>query len=558
MLSSLSLIWRIRLGVILLIALFAVLSLASGYGMSRMQASSRQLTQVEAAKVTHATRTLFLINDMERDIYALVNENPTAADLRRFSTSLPKRDAAIRAELMAVGQLVTRPEGKTLLGRLQTQHQALSAVTPQLVALLQSGQEPEARDLFARQGVPVLHDYTTRMREFLALQESLLRQAAEQVEATSQQQRQLLWGLTLFSGLAALGVGLGILRSVQQPLGGDPRHAAQALASIAEGNLTHHIVAPQASPHSLMANLERMRAQLHALVARIQQATGSVSGTASNMRSLCEHIHQGAAGQSDATAAMATAVDQLGRNIERLSASSHQVQAVSARALTLSERGDQLLREAAGEIHRMVDTIHASSREVAELAGKTDEIHRVVGVIRSIAEQTNLLALNASIEAARAGEAGRGFAVVADEIRKLSEHTTRSTQEIADTITAIQQQTRASANNLLQGEDLVAFGVKLIGELLAPFAELRQGAQSAHSELTRLIDALAEQNQAAQHIGQRTGQVASSAATFSVNAHQAITLAQQLKSIVEQLDSEVGRFKLGGADSPHQCNALLA
>ena len=58
MLSSLSLIWRIRLGVILLIALFAVLSLASGYGMSRMQASSRQLTQVEAAKVTHATRTL--------------------------------------------------------------------------------------------------------------------------------------------------------------------------------------------------------------------------------------------------------------------------------------------------------------------------------------------------------------------------------------------------------------------------------------------------------------------------------------------------------------------
>lgn len=43
----------------------------------------------------------------------------------------------------------------------------------------------------------------------------------------------------------------------------------------------------------------------------------------------------------------------------------------------------------------------------------------------------------------------------------------------------------------------------------------------------------------------RTGQVAHSAATFSVNADQAITLAQQLKSIVQQWDREVGRFKLG-------------
>ena len=63
-----------------------------------------------------------------------------------------------------------------------------------------------------------------------------------------------------------------------------------------------------------------------------------------------------------------------------------------------------------------VRAIHASSQEVAELASKTDEIHRVVGVIREIAEQTNLLALNAAIEAARAGDSGRGFAVVADGI----------------------------------------------------------------------------------------------------------------------------------------------
>ena len=52
--------------------------------------------------------------------------------------------------------------------------------------------------------------------------------------------------------------------------------------------------------------------------------------------------------------------------------------------------------------------------------------------------------------------------------------------------------------------------------------------------------------------------MAHSAATFSVNADQAITLAQQLKSIVQQLDSEVGRFTLGATDSARERNALVA
>lgn len=57
-------------------------------------------------------------------------------------------------------------------------------------------------------------------------------------------------------------------------------------------------------------------------------------------------------------------------------------------------------------------------------------VNGITNIINGISEQINLLALNAAIEAASAGDAGRGFSVIALEVKKLSDKSKESAQNI--------------------------------------------------------------------------------------------------------------------------------
>ena len=94
--------------------------------------------------------------------------------------------------------------------------------------------------------------------------------------------------------------------------------------------------------------------------------------------------------------------------------------------------------EAAGVATQAVTLAQTTNTQVRKLATSSNDIGNVIKVINSIAEQTNLLALNATIEAARAGDAGKGFAVVANEVKDLAKGTASATDEIAQKVKAIQ------------------------------------------------------------------------------------------------------------------------
>src|SRR5699024_4387391 len=109
-----------------------------------------------------------------------------------------------------------------------------------------------------------------------------------------------------------------------------------------------------------------------------------------------------------------------------INASGEQIQQHSNTVLEKTNSGSEFMQSSREQMATINYIVKDAFEKMKALDGQTQEISRLVAVIRDIADQTNLLALNAAIEAARAGEHGSGFAVVADEVRKLAEQVSLS------------------------------------------------------------------------------------------------------------------------------------
>ncbi|MGI5853884.1 MAG: methyl-accepting chemotaxis protein, partial [Bacillota bacterium] len=153
----------------------------------------------------------------------------------------------------------------------------------------------------------------------------------------------------------------------------------------------------------------------------MSQLASSSSKITEEIGHTVEQMAIGIQEQSSSVQQAAQSAQQMAKTASQVANEAQKASALTAQASERAQSGAGLINEVQESMTLMKNAVTESAEVVRRLGTRSQEIAKIVDVIRNISRQTNLLALNASIEAARAGEHGKGFSVVAEEVRALAE-----------------------------------------------------------------------------------------------------------------------------------------
>jgi len=252
------------------------------------------------------------------------------------------------------------------------------------------------------------------------------------------------------------------------------RDNAVEMEKMREEQANADILAQEQKRKALQEMAERIENEAHA-------AVGTVAASASEMEEAAIELDRSAERMTQEATGAAAAAEQALANAQTVASAAEEL------SNSIDEIGRQVQRssEVAAEAIEMA----GRTRDVVQgLADSAEQIGTVVELINGIAAQTNLLALNATIEAARAGDAGKGFAVVANEVKNLATQTSRSTEEIANQVNAIQDVSKEAGVAI----EKVSETINSMGGISAGIASAIEEQTAATQEIARNVSQTAD------------------------------------------------------------------
>jgi methyl-accepting chemotaxis protein len=353
--------------------------------------------------------------------------------------------------------------------------------------------------------------------------------------------------ITLIAATAGSAlIGIFVAFFLSRRIVGALRLLVSRTEQIASGDLTGEALKVTSKDElgTLTQASNEMLNNLQNLVSQVGNTSREVAGAATQIAASSEEMAQGISEQNQQVTQISAAVEEMSASVIEVARKSAEAANNAQESGSVAQEGGKVVSETIQGMNEISEAVSASAASVSELGKRGEQIGQIIEVINDIADQTNLLALNAAIEAARAGEHGRGFAVVADEVRKLADRTTKATEEIGESISAIQTETDQAVQRMTAGTEQVKVGVDKATQAGQSLEQIVSGAQEVSGMIQSIAAAAEEQSAASEQVSRGIQSVSAVTNQSAEGASQSAMAASQLSTKAEELQALVGKFKL--------------
>ncbi len=346
--------------------------------------------------------------------------------------------------------------------------------------------------------------------------------------------------------LTALALVIGLLASVviSRQITAPLALTVDLARRIAKGDLTVQARSARKDELGDLQNaMQEMAQNLNTLVQGIGNGVTQISTSAEKLSAMSEQTSAGVRQQKSEVDQVATAMHEMASTVQEVARNTTDASAAATLADQQARHGSTVVKQATLQISELAMAIEELGGAMNVLTQDSEQIGKVIDVIKAVAEQTNLLALNAAIEAARAGEQGRGFAVVADEVRSLAQRTQDSTKEIEALIVTLQQGTQAAATLMTSSRERTLDTVVLAQKAELAITEINQSIGTIQ-EMSLQISAAAEQQSAvADEINRSIVSVRDVADQSAVASEESAAATIELASLGQDLQRMTAHFR---------------
>lgn len=489
---------------------------------------------IVANKVSSATMRLRL------DVRRLIGQSDPQAQAATAARVKASREEMLK-QSAAYAPLVSNASEASLYQTVNTSAQKFASLLETVLEFSQKGDNAGAVMFTDVNIVPITETLQTAVDELVQM--NIEQADSLGADAMASYKSGFTFTVVIIIASLIITIILAVLltRSIVTPL----KSLLSVNERIASGDLRGDIPVTGDDEFSeLQRSTLAMQKNLRQTIGLIGNSSQQLASAAEEMNSITVQSSTGLGRQNQEIEQAATAVNEMTAAVDEVARNAAAASDAAKESNASTVRGAERVASTVTAIEKLSATVLATSADVQRLAGQSNDISKVLAVIRTIAEQTNLLALNAAIEAARAGEQGRGFAVVADEVRALAHRTQQSTQEIEQMIGAVlegsEQATRSMQESCMGAQDTLG----ITHEAGAALDDIARRIEEINDMNTLIATASEEQAQVARSIDHNLISIRDLSVQSTEGANQTSLASGELSRLAIEMNGVVTRFKM--------------